>query len=92
MVSTQALTYRSDHVKPELTRWVDDVSKWDFTIIAPTHFDAGPGTSEQLKAAFAPTLALEPRAAERAPYDAADVKLLDDIAAQLIKLKVVVSK
>ena len=48
----------------------------------------GAGTAEQLKAAFAPTLAPEPRA-ERAPYTAADVRLLDDIAAQLIKLKVI---
>jgi len=85
---TDALIYRSDRVKPELTRWVDDVARWDFKTIAPAHFDAGPGTAEELKAAFAPTLAPEPRA-ERAPYDAADVRLLDDIATQLIKLKVI---
>ena len=85
---TDALIYRSERIKPELTRWVDDVSKWDFKTIAPAHFAAGPGTAEQLKAAFAPTLAPEPRA-ERAPYTAADVRLLDDIAAQLIKLKVI---
>ena len=85
---TDALIYRSDRVKPELARWVDDVSKWEFTTIAPAHFDAGPGTAEQLKEAFAPTLAPEPRA-ERAPYGAGDIKLLDDIATQLIKLKVI---
>ena len=38
---TDSLIYRSDRVKPELARWVDDVSKWDFTTIAPAHFDAG---------------------------------------------------
>ena len=73
---------------PWTARWVDDVSKWDFTTITPAHFDAGPGTPEQLKEAFAPTLAPEPRA-ERAPYGAADIKLLDDIATQLIKIKII---
>ena len=46
---TDSLIYRSDRVKPELARWVDDVSKWDFTTIAPAHFDAG-------RAAAHPTL------------------------------------
>ena len=42
---TDSLIYRSDRVKPELARWVDDVSKWDFTTIAPAHFDAGRATA-----------------------------------------------
>ena len=49
---------------------------------------ARPGTAEQLKEAFAPTLAPEPRA-ERAPYGAEDIQLLDGIAAQLVKLKII---
>ena len=85
---TDSLIYRSDRVKPELARWVEDVAKWEFNTIAPAHFAAGPGTAAELKAAFAPTLQPEPRA-ERAPYDAKDVKLLDDIAEQLVKLKVI---
>ena len=43
---TDSLIYRSDRVKPELARWVDDVSKWDFTTIAPAHFDAGHATAD----------------------------------------------
>ena len=44
----------------ELARWVDDVASWDFKMIAPSHFDAKPGTPADLRAAFAPTLATTP--------------------------------
>ena len=44
---TDSLIYRSDRVKPELARWVDDVSKWDFTTIAPAHFDAGRAAADR---------------------------------------------
>ena len=66
----------------------DDIAQWDFKTIAPAHFAAGPGTAEDLKAAFAPTLRPEPRT-ERAPYTDGDVALLDDIAAQLEKLRII---
>merc|ERR1719247_3071282 len=85
---TDSLIYRSGRVKPELTRWVNDLAQWDFNTIAPAHFAAGPGTADDLKAAFAPTLRPEPRA-ERAPYSAGDVALLDDIAEQLVKLRII---
>jgi len=85
---TDALIYRSDRVKPELARWIDDVAQWDFKTIAPAHFAAGPGTADELRAAFAPTLKPEPRA-NRAPYDAGDVQLLDDIAKQLVKIGII---
>ena len=54
---TDSLIYRSSKVKPELTRWVNDVAQWDFKTIAPAHFQAAPGTAAELKAAFEPTLA-----------------------------------
>ena len=34
---TDTLIYRSSKVQPEIARWVDDVTKWDFTTIAPSH-------------------------------------------------------
>ena len=34
--------------KPELARWVEDVSRWDFKMIAPAHFAAAPGTAGHL--------------------------------------------
>jgi len=84
---TDSLIYRSARVGPELSRWVDDVAKWDFTMISPSHFDARPGTPQDLRAAFAPTL----QASESLPkpYSAADSALLEDIAKPLIKLKVI---
>lgn len=85
---TDSLIYRSGKVKPELARWVDDVARWDFKMIAPSHFAVGPGTADDLRAAFRPTLAPEPRAV-RAPYNAKDVQLLDDIAGQLEKLRII---
>ena len=90
---TDSLIYRSSKVKPELTRWVNDVAQWDFTTIAPAHFQAAPGTAAELKAAFDPTLAapggVVPSRDQRAPYAPGDVQLLDDIAEQLIKLGVI---
>ena len=90
---TDTLIYSSSRVRPELARWVDDVAKWDFTQIAPAHFDVRPGTPADLRAAFAPTLASAGAAAgggggER-PYVSGDVRLLDDIAGSLVKLKVI---
>jgi len=85
---TDSLIYRSDRVKPELTRWVEDVARWDFKMIAPSHFAAAPGTADDMRAAFNPTLRPEPRAS-RAPYESKDVQLLDDIAEQLVKLKII---
>jgi len=85
---TDALIYRSDRVKPELARWVDDVASWDFRTIAPAHFAAGPGTADELRAAFTPTLKPEPRE-DREPYDRGDVQLLDDIAEQLVRLRII---
>ena len=78
-------------VKPALARWVDDVAAWDFTTIAPAHFDAHAGTPADLRAAFAPTLADAGDAQQRPPkpYDAADAQLLEDISGALIKLKVI---
>lgn len=87
---TDSLIYRSDRVKPELTRWVDDVARWDFQMIAPSHFAAREGTPDDLRSAFAPTLAAE-SSEQRAtrPYAKGDVRLLDDIAGQLIKLGII---
>lgn len=84
---TDKLIYRSDRVKPELARWVEDVGKWDFKMIAPAHFDVRPGTSADFKAAFAPTLkaASEPGR----PYDRGDVQLLDDLAEALVGIKII---
>ena len=82
---TDSLIYRSDRVKPELTRWVNDVGRWDFNMIAPAHFDARAGTPEDLRAAFAPTLATK----DGKPYVEGDVRLLDDLAGALQKLKVI---
>ena len=61
-------------------------SRWDFTTIVPSHFAARPGTPKDLEAAFAPTLAGTDAAAR--PYQPNDVKLLDDIAEELVQLKV----
>lgn len=85
---TDSLIYRSDRVKPEVARWVDDLARWDFTTISPSHFAAGPGTPEDLRAAFATTLQQEPRV-NRAPYDKNDIRLLDDIAGELLKVKII---
>jgi len=84
---TDKLIYRSARVKPELERWVKDVAKWDFKIISPSHFAARPGTAQDLEAAFAPTLAGTDNAAR--PYKSGDTKLLDDIAEELVQLKVI---
>ena len=90
---TDSLIYRSERVKPELTRWVDDVAKWDFTLIAPSHFAAASGTAEDMRAAFKPTLAAttlqDAKASTERPYVKGDVKLLDDIAGSLIQLKII---
>ena len=88
---TDTLIYRSERVKPELRRWVDDVARWDFTTIAPSHFAVRPGTPADLKAAFAPTLASCEDGAPEAdrPFDAADAQLLDDIAGPLRALKII---
>ena len=85
---TDALIYRSERVRPELARWVDDVASWDFEMIAPSHFRAAPGTPADFRRAFAPTLAAGRADASR-PYAAADVRLLDDLADGLTKLKVI---
>ena len=91
---TDALIYRSERVKPELSRWVNDiVTNWDFTVIVPSHFEAHEGTPEDMRAAFKPTLAAttldEARRSTDRPYKAGDVQLLDDIAGGLIQLKVI---
>jgi hypothetical protein len=90
---TDALIYRSEKVKPELARWVDDVSKWEFSTISPSHFAAREGTPEDFRAAFAPTLATttveDAKASSTRPYPKNDVRLLDDIAGQLVKLNVI---
>merc|ERR1711968_352470 len=90
-----ALIYRSTAVKPALARWVDDVSRWDFEYIAPAHFAAAKGTPDDVRAAFAPTLARETASSEngavvaKRPYASDDVRLLDDIASVLIQLRVI---
>ena len=66
---------------------MDDVAKWDFTTIAPSHFAARPGTPHDLRAAFAPTLAAPSGGAR--PYAVADVRLLEDIGDVLVKFKVI---
>jgi hypothetical protein len=88
---TDTLIYRSERVRPELRRWVDDVARWDFTTIAPSHFAVRPGTPADLKTAFAPTLASCEDGAPEAdrPFDAADAQLLDDIAGPLRALKII---
>mmetsp|Transcript_26647 Transcript_26647/g.49053 ORF Transcript_26647/g.49053 Transcript_26647/m.49053 type:complete len:594 (+) Transcript_26647:75-1856(+) len=89
---TNTLIYASDSVKPDLRRWIDDITKWDFKYISPSHFQAGPGTPDDVKEAFAPTLASsDTRSSGKAdrPYDSGDVKLLDDISSGLKTLKVI---
>ena len=83
---TNTLIYSSDKIRPEITRWVDDVTKWDFTTIAPSHFMARAGTPEDMKSAFAPTVA---SASEKRPYVAGDVQLLDELAGGLKKIKII---
>ena len=39
---TDTLIYRSSRVQPEIARWVDDVAKWDFTMISPRTSPRGP--------------------------------------------------
>mmetsp|Transcript_1773 Transcript_1773/g.4438 ORF Transcript_1773/g.4438 Transcript_1773/m.4438 type:complete len:531 (+) Transcript_1773:24-1616(+) len=85
---TDSLIYRSERVKPELARWVEDVARWDFKTIAPAHFAAGPGTADDLRNAFSPTLKPEPRET-RAPYNENDVRLLDDLATLLRKRQII---
>merc|ERR1712048_1380490 len=50
---TDGLIYRSERVKPELRRWIDDITTWDFKLISPSHFDVQPGTPDDVRAAFA---------------------------------------
>ena len=77
-------------MRPALAAWVDDVARWDFKLIAPSHFDVHAGTPADLRAAFAPTLAdARGGAAAPKPYDAADAQLLEDISGALVKLKVI---
>ena len=71
---------------PEIQRWVDDVTAWDFTTIAPSHFTARPGTPADMKKAFEPTLAASQ---SQRPYVEGDVKLLDDIAGALKVVKII---
>ena len=85
---TDSLIYRSERVQPALSKWVDDVTKWDFQLIVPSHFDAQKGTPEDMRAAFAPTLRASAPAQAR-PYAQGDVQLLDELADGLIKLKVI---
>lgn len=87
---TDTLIYRSDRVKPELARWVDDVAQWDFETIAPSHFAARPGTGADLRAAFAPTLAKTPSGSDaNRPYNTGDVQLLEDISDILQRLRII---
>ena len=92
---TDKLIYSSSRVKPELSRWVEDVARWDFQTIAPAHFDVRPGTPADLKAAFAPTLAEAPPGtpanadAPSLPYDRGDASLLDDLASGLVKVGII---
>ena len=82
----ETLVYKSDRVQPELKRWVDDVAAWDFTFVAPSHFDAKPGTPKDFKAAFASTLGAE---SSTRPYGDADARLLDGISSTLSSLGVI---
>eukprot|EP00747_Dinoflagellata_sp_TGD_P220476 gnl/TRDRNA2_/TRDRNA2_92462_c0_seq1.p1 gnl/TRDRNA2_/TRDRNA2_92462_c0~~gnl/TRDRNA2_/TRDRNA2_92462_c0_seq1.p1 ORF type:complete len:479 (+),score=75.09 gnl/TRDRNA2_/TRDRNA2_92462_c0_seq1:60-1439(+) len=47
------LNYKPQKVRPELRRWFDDITKWDIKMISPSHFDARPGTSDDVRVAFA---------------------------------------
>lgn len=92
---TDALIYRSDRIKPELKRWIDDITKWDIEFISPTHFAAGPGSAADIQNAFKPTLEMNadgsfPQASEIfRPYEGKDTKLLDDLFSALVKVKIV---
>ena len=91
---TDTLIYRSDRIRPEITRWVEDVASWDFKLIAPAHFAARPGTPDDLRAAFAPTIAGGSPAGAvvetgKRPYVAGDVQLLDEIAGGLVKVGII---
>ena len=82
---TETLVYKSDRVRPELQRWVDDVAKWDFTFVAPAHFEAGRGSPSDWKRAFGPVLN-----GERDPaYSAGDLKLLETLSAAIQKAGVI---
>jgi hypothetical protein len=82
---TETLVYKSDRVRPELQRWVDDVGKWDFTYVAPAHFAAGKGSPSEWKKAFGPVLA-----GERDPaYTAGDLKLLETLSDVIQKAGVI---
>lgn len=83
---TNAVIYSSDKVKPELKRWVNDVAEWDFNVIAPSHFAAGPGTPADLRTAFATTL----KSNDMDPtFDTADFNLLDDIKGVLKRFQII---
>jgi len=84
---TDTLIYRSSKVQPEIARWVEDVTRWDFEMISPSHFTARPGTPEDVRKAFAPTIAQS--AAPPRPFAAGDVQLLDDIASALKQIKII---
>ena len=84
---TDKLIYRSERVKPELRRWVDDVAKWEFRTIAPAHFGVTAGSPADLRAAFEPTL--RPASEPGRPYNTGDVQLLDDIAEALVGIKII---
>ena len=82
---TETLVYKSDRVRPELQRWVDDVSKWDFTYVAPAHFAAGKGSPSEWKKAFGPVLN-----GERDPaYSSGDLKLLETLSDVIQKAGVI---
>ena len=82
---TETLVYKSDRVRPELRRWVDDVSKWDFTYVSPAHFAAGKGSPAEWKRAFGPVLS-----GERDPaYSAGDLRLLETLSAAIQKAGVI---
>ena len=86
---TDTLIYRSDRIRPEITRWIDDVAKWDFNMISPSHFMARPGTPEDVRKAFAPTIAKAGDDSAKRPFADGDVKLLDDIAGALKAIKII---
>ena len=82
---TETLVYKSDRVRPELQRWVDDVGKWDFTYVSPAHFAAGQGSPSEWKKAFGPVLN-----GERDPaYTSGDLKLLETLSDVIQKAGVI---
>jgi len=75
---TRKLIYDSPKVQPELIRWVDDVAKWDFNLISPSHFAAMPGTPKDMQEAFKQSLSKDDARAE-SPYGDGDSNLLNNI-------------